>query len=66
MPYIRIEKNGLQYEAEYFREDNSVIIIGERGQSVVDVNGMTEESAAQSALRNLIREKQINPQLEGQ
>ncbi|MDE1484529.1 hypothetical protein [Xenorhabdus bovienii] len=66
MPYIRIEKNGLQYEAEYFREDNSVIIIGERGQSVVDVNGMTEESAARSALRNLIREKQINPQLEGQ
>ncbi|MDB6374566.1 hypothetical protein [Photorhabdus bodei] len=33
-------------------------------ESVVDINGMTEEAAARTVLRNLIREKQIDPQSE--
>lgn len=64
MLYIRIEKDGLQYEAEYFFEDNTVTVFGETGQSVVDINGMTEEAAARTALRSLIRQKQIKSQSE--
>ncbi|EYU13348.1 hypothetical protein BA1DRAFT_04173 [Photorhabdus aegyptia] len=30
MPYIRVEKDGLQYKAEYFCEDNMVTIFGIR------------------------------------
>ena len=62
MSYIFVEKDGVKYEAEYFCDGNMVTIYGERGgQSVVDINGMTEEAAARTALRNLIREKQIDP-----
>lgn len=62
MPYICVEKDGVKYKAEYFCDDNMVTIYGERGgQSMVDINGMTEAAAARTALRNLIREKQIDP-----
>lgn len=39
-----------------------VTVIGERGQSSVDIHGMSELSAARTALRNLIRDKQIDPE----
>ncbi|MDD8476054.1 hypothetical protein LAW64_05565 [Escherichia coli] len=63
MSYIQVEKDGLQYEAEYFYEDGMVTVFGVRGgQSSVDLNGMTEVAAARTALRNLIRENQVDPQ----
>lgn len=58
---ISVEKDGLYYEAEYFVNDNMVTIFGERGQCSVDIHGMTEQLAARTALRNLIREKKIEP-----
>lgn len=62
MSCIRVEKDGLLYEAEYFYEENMVTIFGIRGgQSSVVLNGMTEVAAAHTALRNLIRENQIDP-----
>ncbi|RWT76512.1 hypothetical protein DN591_23985 [Citrobacter freundii] len=62
MSCIRVEKDGLLYEAEYFYEENMVTIFGTRGgQSSVVLNGMTEVAAARTALRNLIRENQIDP-----
>lgn len=62
MSCIRVEKDGLLYEAEYFYEENMVTIFGARGgQSSVVLNGMTEVAAARTALRNLIRENQIDP-----
>lgn len=62
MSCIRVEKDGLLYEAEYFYEENMVTIFGIRGgQSSVVLNGMTEVAAARTALRNLIRENQIDP-----
>lgn len=62
MSYIRVEKDGLQYEGEYFCEENMVTVVGVRGgQSSVVLNGMTEIAAARTALRNLIRENQIDP-----
>ena len=62
MSYIRVEKDGLQYEGEYFCEENMVTVSGVRGgQSSVVLNGMTEIAAARTALRNLIRENQIDP-----
>ncbi len=62
MSYIRVEKDGLQYEGEYFCEENMVTVFGVRGgQSSVVLNGMTEIAAARTALRNLIRENQIDP-----
>ncbi|KLP53254.1 hypothetical protein ABR39_21840 [Enterobacter genomosp. O] len=62
MSYIRVEKDGLQYEAEFFCEENMVTVFGVRGgQSSVALNGMTEVAAARTALRNLIRENQVDP-----
>lgn len=62
MSYIRVEKDGLQYEAEYFCEEDMVTVFGVRGgQSSVVLNGMTEVTAARTALRNLIRENQVDP-----
>lgn len=62
MSYIRVEKDGLQYEVEYFCEENMVTVFGVRGgQSSVERNGMTEVAAARTALRNLIRENQVEP-----
>lgn len=43
MSYIRVEKDGLQYGAEYFREEDMVTVFGVRGgHSSVVLNGMTE------------------------
>ncbi|EEV7833294.1 hypothetical protein KQQ74_001629 [Escherichia coli] len=62
MSYIRVEKDGLQYGAEYFREEDMVTVFGVRGgHSSVVLNGMTEVAAARTALRNLIRENQVDP-----
>ncbi|WP_195377850.1 hypothetical protein [Klebsiella michiganensis] len=62
MSYIRVDKDGLQYEAEYFFEEDMVTVFGIRGgQSSVVLNGMTEVAAARTALRNLIRENQVDP-----
>jgi len=62
MSYIRVEKDGLYYEAEYFCEEDMVTVFGVRGgQSSVVINGMSEIAAARTALRNLIRENQIEP-----
>ena len=56
MSYIRVEKDGLQYEAEYFREEDMVTVFGVRGgHSSVVLNGMTEVAAARTAFsRNLL------------
>lgn len=62
MLFIRVEKDGLQYEAEYYCEDDMVTVFGIRGgQSSVVLNGMSEIAAARTALRNLIRENQVDP-----
>ena len=62
MSYVRVEKDGLEYEAEYFFEEDMVTVFGIRGgQSSVVLNGMTEIAAARTALRNLIRENQVDP-----
>ncbi len=62
MSYIQVKKDGLLYEAEYFCEDGMVTVFGIRGgQSNVDLNGMSEAAAARTALRNLIRENQVDP-----
>lgn len=62
MSLIRVEKDGLQYETEYFCEEDMVTVFGIRGgQSSVVLNGMTEVTAARTALRNLIRENQVDP-----
>lgn len=62
MSYIQVEKDGLLYEAEYFCEDGMVTVFGIRGgQSNVDLNGMSEVATARTALRNLIRENQVDP-----
>jgi hypothetical protein len=62
MSFIHVEKDGLQYEAEYFCEEDMVTVFGIRGgQSSVVLNGMTEVAAARTALRNFIRENQVDP-----
>lgn len=62
MLFVRVEKDGLQYEAEYYCEDDMVTVFGIRGgQSSVVLNGMSEIAAARTALRNLIRENQVDP-----
>ncbi|MEQ5202533.1 hypothetical protein ABN228_08475 [Providencia rettgeri] len=62
MSYIRLEQDGVLYEAEYFCEDGMVTVFGIRGgQSNVDLNGMSEIAAARTALLNLIRENQVDP-----
>lgn len=62
MSYVRVEKDGLEYKAEYFFEEDMVTVFGIRGgQSSVVLNGMTEIAAARTALRNLIRENQVDP-----
>ncbi|EPB4340048.1 hypothetical protein QNZ44_004117 [Enterobacter kobei] len=62
MSYVRVEKDSLEYEAEYFFEEDMVTVFGIRGgQSSVVLNGMTEIAAARTALRNLIRENQVDP-----
>ena len=61
MPYISVEKDGFLYEAEYFYDENLVTVIGERGEAFVETNNMTEQAAARTALRSLIRENKIDP-----
>ncbi|MDQ1210672.1 hypothetical protein QE380_003691 [Acinetobacter baylyi] len=61
MMFISIEKDNLIYESEYYIEENQVVVIGNRGQEAIDINGMKVEQAAKAGLRNLIRKKLIDP-----
>lgn len=59
--YISIQKDNLTYEAQYYIEENQVIIFSNRGEEAIDINGMKVEQAARVGLRNLIRKKLIEP-----
>ncbi len=61
MSYITLERDKLVYEAEYFLDDGMVTVIGERGISNIDINGMSECVAARTGLRNLINQGLIEP-----
>lgn len=58
---VQVEQNDMTYKAQYYIDENQVIVIGTRGEEHVDIHGMTAEQAAKTGLRNLIRKNLIEP-----
>jgi hypothetical protein len=61
MGIVEIEENGRKYSAEYFLIENLITVHGQRGAAEIALNGMSEQLAARTALRALVRKGEIDP-----
>lgn len=61
MGYIKIEKNGIKYSAEYVVDDNVVTVFGGSGSESTQLGGMSEKGAAHMLLNSLVRKGHIEP-----